>query len=69
MKNWKTFQDECPRCGNNPVNVLTTAKEDYAYDGDSVECFECGLTGSITCDEDDDGIGVAYTQWNDFEDL
>lgn len=68
MKNWKPFNDECPRCGNNPVDVFTSAKEDYVYDGDRVECSECSLQGCITCDENDDGIGIAYTVWDDYED-
>jgi hypothetical protein len=68
MKSWKPFNDECPRCGNNPVDVFTGAKEDFVYDGDNVECFECGLCGSILVDEDDEGMGIAHVVWNDYED-
>lgn len=68
MTKWKTFNDECPRCGNNPVDVCTSANAGYAYDGDSIECFECGLSGSVSVDEDDDGQGVARVQWDDYED-
>lgn len=68
MKKWKSFNDECPRCGNNPVDVFTSAKEDYVYDDDDVECFGCGLLGCISVDEDDDGQGIACTVWNDYED-
>lgn len=66
-KNWKSFNDECPKCGNNPVDVFTSAKDDYVYDGDNVECFECGLLGSVSVDENDDGIGIAHVTWDDFE--
>jgi hypothetical protein len=68
MKGWKSFNDECSRCGNSPVGVFTDAKQDYAYDGDDVECFECGLHGSVSVDEDDDGIGIAHVDWDDYED-
>jgi len=54
MKKWKHFNDECPRCGNE-AEVFTSATGDgYAYDGDNAECFECGLLGSVSVDEDDD---------------
>jgi uncharacterized Zn finger protein len=66
MKNWKPFNDECPRCGNM-AEVFTSAKDEYVYDGDNVECFECGLLGGIIVDEDDDGSGVARVDWNDYE--
>lgn len=64
---WKPFNDECPRCGNQP-EVFTSAKGDYVYDCDNVECFECGLLGCINIDEDDDGNGIARVVWNDYED-
>lgn len=67
MKQWKTFNGECTRCGNNPVDVFSSAKEDYAYDGDNAECFECGLLGSVSVDEDDDGICISDIIWNDYE--
>lgn len=67
MKNWKPFNDDCPRCGNG-AEVFTDAKGDYVYDGDNVECFECGLLGCINVDENDEGIAVADVSWNDYED-
>lgn len=67
MKKWKQYNDECPKCGNMP-EVLTSASGEYVYDGDNVECFECGLLGCINVDENDDGIGQATVTWNDYED-
>lgn len=49
MKDWKPFNDECPRCGDQP-EVFTSAKGEYFYDGDNVECFGCGLLGCISVD-------------------
>lgn len=79
MKSWKSFNDECTRCGNNPVDVFTDAKEDFVYDGDNVECFECGLCGSVLVDEDDDNTedfelmqvylmakAMKYSQWKEW---
>lgn len=67
MKKWKQFNDECPRCGNE-AEVFTSANGEFVYDADNVECFDCGLTGSICVDEDDDGGGVAHVDWQDYED-
>jgi hypothetical protein len=67
MKNWKPFNDECTRCGTQP-EVFTSAKGEYVYDGDNVECFECGLMGSICVDENDNGDNSAHIDWNDYED-
>ena len=70
MKDWKSFEDECERCGGSDIRVLTSAKEDnYAYDGDDVECLECGHKGciSINGDEDDNGNCTASVSWDDYE--
>lgn len=67
MKGWKIFNDECPCCGNNPVDVLTSAQDGYAHDGDDVECFGCGMGGMVMVDENDDGIGIAHTIWDEGE--
>lgn len=66
-KEWKAFNDECQRCGCQP-EVFTSAKGEYVYDGDNVECFNCGLLGGISVDENDEGHGVASVIWNDYED-
>lgn len=69
MKNWKDFNDECTRCGCSPVSVFTSAKQEgYVYDGDNVQCDECGLTGSVSVDEDDEGQGIAHVDWEEYED-
>lgn len=66
---WRSFNNECPKCGTSPVDVFTSAKQDYVYDGDNVECFECGLCGSVSVDdEDDEGNATANTTWDDYED-
>ena len=67
MKNWKPFNDDCPKCGEQP-EVFTDAKGEYVYDGDNVECFGCGTLGCIVVDENDEGIADAYVSWNDYED-
>lgn len=66
MKNWKSFNDECPRCGSE-AEVFTDAIEDgYAFEDDDARCVECGLKGAVyvSCEEE----GNAYVSWNDYED-
>lgn len=66
MKDWKPFEDECASCGGSDIRVLTDAKEGYAYDGDDVECLECGLKGGICVDdEDENGDCTARVDWNE----
>jgi hypothetical protein len=69
MKTWKRFGDECPKCGSE-AEVLTSAPEGYAHDGDDAQCVECGLDGSVVCDgdENDNGDTIAYVSWSDYED-
>ena len=51
--------EQCENC-SGPAEVLTTAEEDFAYDGDEVRCTECGMPGSMSCDD-----GVATIMWHD----
>jgi transcription elongation factor Elf1 len=68
MKDWKHFEDNCPRCGNE-AEIYTSAPDGYAYDGDLAQCVECGLEGGVMVDDgNDDGIDTAYIDWNDYED-
>ena len=50
-KEWRDSCFECPECGNT-AQVLTSAEEPYYWDGDELECKECGLKGGVQCDED-----------------
>jgi len=68
-KQWQQFGDECPKCGA-PAEVLTSAKNGYAHDGDNAQCVECGLSGIVCCDGDQDDAGntTAWVLFNDYED-
>lgn len=50
-KEWRDSCFECPECGNT-AQVLTSAEKPYYWDGDELECKECGLKGGVQCDED-----------------
>lgn len=52
--------DQCDYCGGD-AEVLTSAKNGYAYDGDQARCTECGLPGGITCDSE----SPAVVMWHD----
>lgn len=67
-KEWKSFGDECPRCGSEGEVLTDTNSEYAAYDGDDARCTECGLHGSVTVDdEDENGDPTAHISWFDFD--
>jgi len=58
---WTPWEhDVCDNCGG-PAEILTTAEEDFAFDGDSARCTECEMTGSICCDSE----SPAVIMWHD----
>lgn len=55
-KRWQELSAEsCPECGDY-LEVLTSAPENYMYDGDLVRCDECQITGWISADEDEASV-------------
>ena len=51
--------EECPECGSQDLEVETVSPEGMLDDGDTVTCWECGMTGSIFCDSET----FPYVSW------
>jgi predicted RNA-binding Zn-ribbon protein involved in translation (DUF1610 family) len=58
IKIWRYSDFDCPECGG-AAKVLSSAKEPYYWDGDDLECEDCGLKGGVQCDEDG-----AFDSWD-----
>ena len=55
--------DECINCGNS-AQIQTDSKEaGFFFDGDSVRCVECRMTGNFSCDTENEG----WISWDDTE--
>jgi hypothetical protein len=66
-KQWKfiSWGADCPWCGNSP-EVYTDAEDDFAYDGDTVRCCECGMPGHVSVSIDGGSEeGDAWVHWHD----
>ena len=59
--------DQCFNCGGDQI-LHTEARQDErkahesyrAFDGDKVECFECGFLSQIACDDE-----IAEVTWDE----
>jgi len=58
IKIWRSSDFDCPECGGS-AKVLTSAKEPFYWDGDHLECVDCGLKGGVQADE-----GGAFDMWD-----
>ncbi|MGL5648791.1 MAG: hypothetical protein ACRDDY_13170 [Clostridium sp.] len=60
--------DTCDKCGNDTLHVKTeNGSEEHLYDGDDVECPDCGLTGIAMVTDDYEDDSKIYVSWGDFE--
>ena len=55
--------DECINCGNNAQIQTDSEDPNYFFDGDSVRCVECNMTGTFSCDTESEG----WISWDDTE--
>lgn len=53
--------EECPECGEQNLEILTTAPKGEVIDGDPVRCRTCGQTGTISCDSET----PPYIHWDE----
>lgn len=71
-ESWIEWSDQCPNCGDT-VQVLTSCDQDMpvpqAYDGDKAKCVSCKWEGSINVDSDDEGMGRAYLDDGNLEEI
>lgn len=60
MKTWRPLHGDCESCGSD-IEVLTDSHKDFcACDGDDVRCVDCRCPGNVSCDADEDGLGIAW---------
>jgi hypothetical protein len=57
-----SMPNECDECGSDRAIVLTVSADERLYDGDLIECHDCGLRGSISVVD-----GQAFCAWDEIE--
>ena len=68
MAEWRAMDEEmlssmsgeCDRCGSDKSSVLTVSLDERLYDGDLIECHDCGHAGTISVVD-----GDAFCAWDD----
>lgn len=47
MTEWRPFNDDCHHCGGGAEVLTGTGRDNWAYDGDTARCDECGCPGVV----------------------
>lgn len=48
---WRPFADYCLHCGGDAEAFTTSGNDNWAYDGDTARCTDCGCPGIVSIQE------------------